>query len=233
MGKRVAVVLSGCGWGDGSDAAETMLAMLCAERGGAKIICVAPDRDQRTVVDHLTGGGADKVTRNARVEAARLSGGPVLPLAELRPDAIDALLVPGGGGAGITLSDYAEKHELCTVDPDLVKLLRALLPAHKPMGFIGLSALLAARVLGPVAGVRVTLGPKGTALAKHAAVMGADVRPATVDDVISDREGPRPHDARLPGRGAHPARPWPRPSTSWCAPCSAALADDATSASRA
>jgi enhancing lycopene biosynthesis protein 2 len=188
MAKRVAVVLSGCGWGDGSDAAETMLAMLSAERGGAKVICVAPDRDQRTVVDHLTGGHVDKVIRNARVEAARLAGGPVLPLAELRPDAIDALLVPGGGGAGITLSDYAEKHELCTVDPDLVKLLRALLPAHKPMGFIGLSALLAARVLGPVAGVRVTLGPRGTAPSKHAAVMGADVRPATVDDVISDEK---------------------------------------------
>ncbi len=56
------------------------------------------------------------------------------------------------------------------------------------MGFIGLSALLAARVLGPVAGVRVTLGPKGTAPAKHAAIMGADVRPATVDDVISDQK---------------------------------------------
>src|SRR5450631_4163279 len=188
MGKRVAVVLSGCGWGDGSDAAETMLAMLSAERGGAEIICVAPAREQRTVVDHLTGGGADKVTRNARVEAARLSGGPVLPLAELRPDAVDALLVPGGGGAGITLSDYAEKHELCTVDPDLVKLLRALLTAHRPMGFVGLSALLAARVLGPVAGVRVTLGSRGTPASKHAAIMGADVRPCTADDVIADQK---------------------------------------------
>jgi enhancing lycopene biosynthesis protein 2 len=186
MGKRIGVVLSGCGWGDGSDAAETMLAMLCAERAGAKIICAAPDREQRTVVDHLSGGIVPGVTRNARIEAARLSGGPVLPLAELRPEAIDGLLVPGGGGAGTTLSDYADKHELCTVDPELAKLLRALLPLHKPMGFIGLSALLAARVLGPVAGVRVTLGPKANALAKHAAVMGADVRPATVDDVISD-----------------------------------------------
>ncbi len=188
MAKRVGVVLSGCGWGDGSDAAEAMLALYFAERAGAEIICAAPDRDQRTVVDHLSGGIVDKATRNARVEAARLSGGAVLPLGELSPNRIDALLVPGGGGAGTTLSDYADKHELCTVDPDLVKLLRALLPAHKPMGFIGLSALLAARVLGPVAGVRVTLGPKGTALAKHAAVMGADVRPATVDDVISDQK---------------------------------------------
>ncbi|HLK90752.1 MAG TPA: isoprenoid biosynthesis protein ElbB [Polyangia bacterium] len=191
MAKRIGVVLSGAGWGDGSDAAETMQAIVCAERAGAKIICAAPDRDQRTVVDHLTGGivqGGEAATRNARVEAARLSGGPVLPLAELRPEGIDALLIPGGGGAGTTLSDYADKHELCTVDPDLAKLLRALLPAHKPMGFIGLSALLAARVLGPVAGVRVTLGPKGTALAKHAAVMGADVRPATPADVISDEK---------------------------------------------
>ncbi len=188
VAKRIGVVLSGCGWGDGSDAAEAMLAILCAERAGAKIICAAPDRDQRTVVDHLTGGVVEGATRNARVEAARLSGGPVLPLAELRPEALDGLLVPGGGGAGTTLSDYADKHELCTVDPDLAKLLRALLPAHKPMGFIGLSALLAARVLGPVAGVRVTLGPKGTAMAKHAAVMGADVRPATPADVISDEK---------------------------------------------
>jgi enhancing lycopene biosynthesis protein 2 len=188
MAKRIGVVLSGCGWGDGSDAAETMLAMSFAERMGAKIICAAPERDQRTVVDHLSGGIVTGVTRNARVEAARLSGGPVMPLAELRPEALDGLLIPGGGGSGTTLSDYADKHELCTVDPDLAKLLKALLPAHKPMGFIGLSALLAARVLGPVAGVRVTLGPKGTALAKHAAVMGADVRPATVADVISDEK---------------------------------------------
>jgi enhancing lycopene biosynthesis protein 2 len=188
VSKVIGVVLSGCGWGDGSDAAETMLAMVVAERLGAKIICAAPDREQRTVVDHLSGGIVPGATRNARVEAARLSGGAVLPLAELRPEALDGLLVPGGGGAGTTLSDYADKHELCTVDADLARLLKGLLPAHKPMGFIGLSALLAARVLGPVAGVRVTLGPKGTALAKHAAVMGADVRPATVADVISDEK---------------------------------------------
>lgn len=188
MAKRIGVVLSGCGWGDGSDAVETMLAMLVAERAGAKVICAAPDREQRTVVDHLTGGIVSGVTRNARVEAARLSGGPVVPLGELRPEALDALVIPGGGGAGTTLSDYADKHELCTVDPVLAKLMRALLPAHKPMGFVGLSVLLAARVLGPVAGVRVTLGPKGTAMAKHAAVMGADVRPATAADVISDEK---------------------------------------------
>ena len=38
-----------------------------------------------------------------------------------------------------------------------------MLKAHRPMGFIGLSALLAARVLGPGAGVRMTLGSKAIA----------------------------------------------------------------------
>ena len=188
MAKRVAVVLSGCGWGDGSDAAETMLALYYAERAGAEVICAAPDRDQRTVVDHLSGGIVDKGARNARVEAARLSGGAVLPLAELLPEPHRRAAGPGWRWGRDHALRLCGQTQLCTVDPDLVKLLRALLPAHKPMGFIGLSALLAARVLGPVAGVRVTLGPKGTALSKHAAVMGADVRPATVDDVISDQK---------------------------------------------
>ena len=74
------------------------------------------------------------------------------------------------------------------------------------MGFIGLSALLAARVLGPVAGVRVTVGSKGTPAAKHAAVMGADVRPCAAEDVIVDQKarvyttpGFLAEGARLPG----------------------------------
>ena len=188
MAKRIAVVLSGCGWGDGSDAAETMLMLLAAERAGASVICAAPDRDQKSVVDHLTGKPIESASRNARIEAARLAGGPVLPLAELRAKGLEGLLIPGGAGVETTLSDYAEKHELCTVDPDLAQLLRDLLGARRPMGFSGLAALLAARVLGPAAGVRLTLGAKGTPPGKHAAIMGADVRPGTVADVISDEQ---------------------------------------------
>ena len=56
------------------------------------------------------------------------------------------------------------------------------------MGFIGLSALLAARVLGPAAGVRITVGPKAVPAAKHAASMGADVRPCAEQDVIVDQK---------------------------------------------
>jgi enhancing lycopene biosynthesis protein 2 len=173
MAKRVGVILSGCGGRDGSDAAEALLALLILDRAHAEAVCVAPEA--------------------ARAEAARLLPGAagdadVGPLAALDPRDIDALIIPGGGGVATLLSDYGAKGQLCQVDPDVARVLRALLPARRPMAFMGLAAVLAARVLGPVAGVRVTLGSKATPAGKHAAVMGADVRPATAEDVIVDEK---------------------------------------------
>jgi enhancing lycopene biosynthesis protein 2 len=186
MAKRVGVLLSGCGRLDGSDVAETMLVLLVIERAGAQAICFAPDANQAGVVNHLTGEGMEGA-RNAGVEAARIAG-PVRPLAELDANAIDALIVPGGEGPIATLSDYPEKREICQIHPDVAKLLRGMLQSRRPMGFFGLSALFAARVLGPAAGVRVTVGPKAMPFAKHAAVMGADVRPCALEDVIVDQK---------------------------------------------
>jgi enhancing lycopene biosynthesis protein 2 len=187
MAKRVGVILSGCGRRDGSDPIETALTLLVIERAGAVAVCAAPDGEQTAVVDHLAGT-LTGLPRNVRSEAARLVGLPVLPLGALDAGTIDALVIPGGEGALTLLSNYADKHELCQVEPEIARLLRALLAAHRTMGFIGLSALLAARVLGPVAGVRVTLGPRGTLPSKHAAIMGADVRPCTADDDIADQK---------------------------------------------
>jgi enhancing lycopene biosynthesis protein 2 len=164
--KPIAVILSGCGREDGSDPAETLFTLLVLERAGAQPICAAPEA--------------------ARAGVARLVGRPVVPLDKLEARRLQGMVIPGGGGTTTVLSDYTTKHELCTVDPSLSALMRALLQSRRPMGFIGSSALLAARVLGPVSGVRITLGPKGTTAAKHAAVMGADVRPATTEDVVFD-----------------------------------------------
>jgi enhancing lycopene biosynthesis protein 2 len=121
-------------------------------------------------------------------EAARLTHARVVSVAALGDRDLDALIIPGGQGVGYSLSSYAEKGELCEVHPDVVRLLRAMLAAHKPIGVSSLAAILAARVLGPVAGVRLTLGSKHPPAAKHAAVMGADVRPCPVDDVVVDQK---------------------------------------------
>ena len=205
MAKRVGVLLSGCGRLDGSDISESILTLLVIERAGALAVCAAPDADQAAVVDHVSGEHGP-AARNAWAEAARIAGPQIRPLSALKVEAIDALIVPGGEGPIATLSDYPAKHALCQIQPDVAQLLRAMLQSRRPMGFYGLSALLAARVLGPAAGVRVTVGSKGTPAAKHAAVMGADVRPCAPDDVIVDQKarvyttpGFFAEDAQLPG----------------------------------
>lgn len=164
MGKRVAVVLSGAQ--DGVEIREAVLLLLSLERGGAEPVCVAP--------------------AGALADAGRLTRDPVRDIAGVSADEISALVVPGGGGVATVLSNYADKGDLCDVQPDLAKLLKACLSARRPMGFMSMSPLLAARVLGPVAGVRITLGPRGTVAAKHAAVMGADVRPCPPREIVID-----------------------------------------------
>jgi enhancing lycopene biosynthesis protein 2 len=168
MAKRVLVVLSGCGAGEGSDIHETVLTLLAIERSGARPICAAPAQ--------------------ALPEATKLALGEIRDLAAVAVDDFDGLLVPGGGGVAVTLSNYAQKAQVCDVHPHLVHLLKASLSSHRPMGFAGLAAVLAARVLGPVAGVRVTLGPKTASATKHAAVMGADVRPTALTDIFIDKK---------------------------------------------
>ncbi len=188
MPKRVLVLLSGCGAGDGSDPHEALLTLLSIERSGARGICAAPAQPLAPVFDHLLNQVVAGATRQPLVEAARLSRGPILDLGATAVDQFDALIVPGGAGVGTILSNYALKAQLCDIHPDVVRLLKAALGTHRPMGFIGLASVLAARVLGPVAGVRLTLGPRTVTATKHAAVMGADIRPSAINDIFIDKK---------------------------------------------
>jgi enhancing lycopene biosynthesis protein 2 len=206
MPKRVGVVLSGCGARDGSEVREAVLALLSIERGGADALCIAPDASQPRVIDHHTGSpeGAS-APRRVLAEAARIARGEIRDIATVTLDDVDALIFPGGEGVATVLSSYADKGVVCDVHPEVVRLLKAHLSSGRPTGFICLAPILAARVLGPAAGVRLTLGPRGTVAAKHAAVMGADVRPCPVRDIVSDDKarvvstpGYMYDDARLP-----------------------------------
>lgn len=189
MGKRVGVVLSGCGFRDGSEIREAVFSLLSLARSDATIICAAPDVAVTPPVDHRTGT-ADPAAppRNALAEAARIARGDIRPLADLRVEDVDALVFPGGYGVAHVLSNFADKGPVCDVHPDVVRLLRGAHTARIPMGFICIAPILAARVLGPLAGVRITLGAKNVPAAKHAAVMGADVRPCLVTDVMVDQK---------------------------------------------
>jgi enhancing lycopene biosynthesis protein 2 len=189
MATRVGVVLSGCGARDGSEINEAVLALYWIERFGGQAICMAPDVTAAVVVDHLTQlPDGTSAPRRVLSEAARIARGKIHDIASVRDNDLDALVFPGGHGVANVLSNYAEKGVVCDVHPEVARLLKAMLSRHRPMGFICLAPILAARVLGPAAGVRITLGSKACPEAKHAAVMGADVRPCPEREILVDQK---------------------------------------------
>ena len=190
MATRVGVVLSGCGNQDGSEINEAVLTLYWIERAGGRGICLAPNASQATVVDHLTGSpeAGPPAPRRVLTEAARIARGRIRDIATVQDTDLDALIFPGGTGVTTVLSNYAEKGVVCEVHPEVTRLLKAMLQRRRPMGFICVSPILAARVLGPAAGVRVTFGTKACTEAKHAAVMGADVRPCPLREILIDQK---------------------------------------------
>lgn len=188
MATRVGVVLSGCGNADGSEINEAVLALYWIERAGGRAICMAPDATQARVVDHLTRSPEPAGSRRVMSESARIARGQVRDIATVQDNELDALIFPGGNGVVTVLSNYAEKGVVCEVHPEVTRLLKAMLLRRRPMGFICVAPILAARVLGPAAGVRITFGSKACEEAKHAAVMGADVRPCPEREILVDEK---------------------------------------------
>jgi enhancing lycopene biosynthesis protein 2 len=145
MGKKVGVLLSGCGVFDGAEIHESVLTLLFLDKAGAEIICMAPDMDH-TVVNHLTQETtAEK--RNVLTESARIARGNIRNLKDVKASQIDALIMPGGFGAAKNLSDFAVKGPDCTVHPEVGRLLREMLAAGKPLGAICIAPATLAKAL--------------------------------------------------------------------------------------
>ena len=188
MSKRVAVVLSGCGFLDGAEISESVLTLLHLDRAGADVQCFAPDRDQMHVVDHRVGEPVDGESRNVLAEAARIARGKVLPLAQADATQFDALVMPGGFGAAKNLSNFALAGADAEVDPDLVTLISGMRAAGKPIGAICISpAVLAVALRGSETKAKLTIGEDaGTAGAIES--VGCEHENCAVDGFTVDAE---------------------------------------------
>jgi enhancing lycopene biosynthesis protein 2 len=138
-------VLSGCGPLDGAEIHEAVACQLALAKRGASAFCLAPDAPQFRTFNHLTGEDAPE-PRNMLVEAARIAKGRITPLEKADPAALDAVLLPGGYGAGRALSDFSYKGRDGSLRPDLERLLTAIVTAGKPLAAVcvagGLAAIL-------------------------------------------------------------------------------------------
>ena len=187
MAHQIAVVLAGCGRGDGSEIHESVSCLIHLDRCGLAYQCFAPDRPQHDVINHLTGKPAAE-TRNLLVEAARIARGHIKPLSELNPASFDAIVFPGGFGAAKNLCTFALQGVDKQVAPDVVPILRGFHAAHKPIALCCIAPVLAARALGTTSGgpgCRVTLGAPGPA-ADAVAAWGSQHEPQPLRGVCVD-----------------------------------------------
>jgi enhancing lycopene biosynthesis protein 2 len=168
MPKKIGVVLAGCGVSD-----------------GAEIVCLAPNKDQHDVVNHLSGEPA-KEKRNVLIEAARIARGKITDIAKVKAGDLDGLVIPGGYGSAKNLCNFAVKGADCTVDPELERLLKEMNAAKKVLGFICIAPAIAAKVFGGK-GVELTIGSDaGTAAALQK--MGAKHVNRKVDEIHFDEK---------------------------------------------
>ncbi|HDI59855.1 MAG TPA: isoprenoid biosynthesis glyoxalase ElbB [Desulfobacteraceae bacterium] len=183
MAKNIGVLLAGCGVFDGTEIHEAVLTLLFVDRAGAQIVCLAPDKPQHHVIDHLSQQETAS-QRNVLVESARIARGEIRSLKTVAASDLDALIIPGGFGAAKNLSDFAFKGPGAEVDADVVRLIRDMASARKPIGAICIAPAVLAKALADRHPV-VTIGNDvGTARAIEA--MGGVHQDRAVDEICVD-----------------------------------------------
>lgn len=145
---RIGVLLGGCGHYDGTDVCEAVLTLVALEAAGEKPLLVAPAIPQERTVDHLSGEAVDGETRDVLRESARLVHGRVSALDEVRPDELEALIIPGGYGPVVNFSTgFARRGEARAVVPAVADFLRHFLETGKPIGCVSVGEIPVRTVL--------------------------------------------------------------------------------------
>jgi enhancing lycopene biosynthesis protein 2 len=185
--KKIGVLLSGCGFLDGSEIHEAVLTLLALDKAGAEAVCLAPDIMQHDVINHYTDQEMKNESRNVLVESARIARGSIHNLKEINTLALDALIMPGGYGVAKNLSNYAFKATECNVNQEVAMALQSFYKRDKPLGFICISPAIAAKVLGHEH-IELTIGNDSETSA-HIEAMGARHIDCQVWNTVISKKG--------------------------------------------
>lgn len=159
--KKIAVVLGGSGFKDGSEIRESVLTLLALDEADVQFECFAPDDKQHDVVNCLTGQAMNE-QRNLLVEAARIARGNIKPITNLKSADFDGIMFPGGFGVAKNLCTFAFKGSQGEVRPDVNNVIHDFYNAKKPIGAICIApALIALSLKGK--NLNLTLGSEGEA----------------------------------------------------------------------
>lgn len=144
--KNIAVLLAGSGVYDGSEIHEAVLTLLALDEAGANYQCVAPDKPQFHVINHLTGEPMTE-SRNVLLESARIARGKVKALKDMKASDFDALIIPGGFGAAKNLNEWAIKGPDGAIDPEVKAFILDFMRLNKPIGAMCMGPTVVAQAL--------------------------------------------------------------------------------------
>lgn len=147
--RKIGILLSGCGFYDGTEIAEAILAALSLERAGARPVHLAPEEPQLHTVNHLTGSEVEGEVRIVLAESARLARGRIRGLGERVPRELTGLILPGGQGAVKNLTTgLARPAERRRVDARVGELLEEMVGESLPVGSISLGRVVVQSYFG-------------------------------------------------------------------------------------
>ena len=153
MNKKVAVLLSGCGVFDGTEAHEAILCFLALAEHNIDYTCYAPNR-LAPATNHLDQT-PEQYPRNIMQEAARLNRGQVHDLASLDAAQYDGLVVPGGFGVAKNLSNLATEQAQFVIDPSVKKSLLQFKSLEKHVAYLCIAPVLLPQIYE---GITCTVG---------------------------------------------------------------------------
>lgn len=182
--KKIGVLLAGCGVMDGSEIHEATLTLYFLDKYGAEAVCMAPDKDQLDVVNHIAATPVSE-KRNIMLEAARIARGKIEDVKAVKAGELDGLIIPGGFGAAKNLCTFAKDGPVCRVDEGVAQLLREMHASRKPIGALCIAPAVIAALFGKELAPEITIGTdRGTAAAMEK--MGARHRNAAVNEIVVD-----------------------------------------------
>lgn len=181
--RKIAVVLSGCGFKDGTEITEAISTFIALTEAGATYEVFAPDIKFQ-VTNHITG--QQEGERSVVSESARISRGQISKLSELKVKNFDGLVFPGGYGAAKTLCTFGVLGSKGAVLPDVLKIVEGFHKESKPICAMCIAPTILALALGRHS-VTVTVGDDSDTISEIEKT-GAQHEVCKVDDFITDRE---------------------------------------------
>ena len=186
MAKNIGVILSGCGVYDGTEIQEAVITLLALDRAKVNTIIMAPNMNQKHVINHLTGEVSEGETRNVLVESARIARGQIKDIKDVKADDLDGLVIPGGFGAAKNLTTFADDEMHCQIHREVRRLVKTMVVQMKPIAALCIAPVVLTKILGDEQiSHEITIG-NDKSIYQTLQMMGATHKECAVDRVVVD-----------------------------------------------